>query len=119
MSKILRITSKRAGFRRAGIAHPSVPTDYPIEQFSEEQLAQIFNESMLTAALVEDDGDPGDEQKANTTAGEGSAAGAAAAAPAAEAAATHDTVSAKQEGPEAPANRPAPKAAAKPGKKAK
>lgn len=48
------ITAKRDGFRRAGIAHSSVPTRYADDFFSEEQLKAMLKEPQLTLALVED-----------------------------------------------------------------
>lgn len=54
MATILRITSKRAGFRRAGIEHPATPTDHPIEAFTPEQLAMLKAETiMLTVEEIE------------------------------------------------------------------
>jgi len=41
VSPALTITSKVAGFRRAGIAHPGTPTDHKAGTFSEEQLEQL------------------------------------------------------------------------------
>ena len=41
------ITSKRAGFRRAGIAHPAEPTEHPDERFDADQLAALEAEPML------------------------------------------------------------------------
>lgn len=63
MSTIIRITSKHHGFRRGGIAHPAAPTDYPVEQFSEEQLAQIMHEPTLSFVLVEVEDQPPPEPK--------------------------------------------------------
>lgn len=53
MSKILRITAAVAGFRRAGIAHPALPTEYPVERFSDEQIAALLEEPRLTVEVVE------------------------------------------------------------------
>lgn len=54
------ITSKRAGFRRAGIAHPAAATEYPDGFFSEEQLAALRAEPMLQVLI-------GDESQAELT----------------------------------------------------
>jgi hypothetical protein len=43
----IRITSKREGFRRAGIAHSTKPTDHPAKNFTKEQIAALKAESML------------------------------------------------------------------------
>mgnify|MGYP003608860135 CR=1 FL=1 len=50
------ITSKRAGFRRAGIEHPDTPTLYADEKFTDEQLAALESEPMLIVQHV--DGEP-------------------------------------------------------------
>lgn len=49
---MIRITSKREGFRRAGVAHPAAPTEYPDDAFSKEQLAALKAEPMLTVEQV-------------------------------------------------------------------
>lgn len=41
------ITSKRAGFRRCGVAHPAEPTEYPDDAFSRDQLKAMHDEPML------------------------------------------------------------------------
>jgi hypothetical protein len=51
----IRITSTTPGFRRAGIAHPSGPTTYPDDQFSEAQLSQLNDEPRLVIECIEDD----------------------------------------------------------------
>lgn len=50
---MIRITCKREGFRRCGIAHHTSPTDHPDDQFSKEELEILKAESMLTVELVE------------------------------------------------------------------
>jgi hypothetical protein len=47
MAKVLRITSKRAGFRRAGIAHAATPVDHPIGTLTAEQVKALKTEPML------------------------------------------------------------------------
>jgi len=44
--KMLKITAKRDGFRRGGIAHVGT-VEHPVKNFSKEQLAQILAEPML------------------------------------------------------------------------
>lgn len=51
---MIRITAKREGFRRAGIAHPASPTDYANTTFSDLQLEQLKAESMLVVEEIED-----------------------------------------------------------------
>ena len=41
------ITSKKDGFRRAGIAHPAATTEYPDSFFSDAQLELLRAEPML------------------------------------------------------------------------
>lgn len=41
------ITSKKAGFRRCGVAHPAEPTEYPDDTFTPEQLEILHDEPML------------------------------------------------------------------------
>lgn len=48
---MIRITSKIDGFRRAGVAHPAAPTEYPDDEFSKEQLAALKAEPMLIVEL--------------------------------------------------------------------
>ena len=47
------ITSKRDGFRRCGIAHPSTPTKYADDFFTEEQLKALAKEPQLICAYEE------------------------------------------------------------------
>lgn len=49
---LVRVTSKRDGFRRAGIAHSSRPVDYRPGQLSPEQLEAILAEPLLTVEVV-------------------------------------------------------------------
>lgn len=47
MAKILRITAKRDGFRRAGIAHRDTAVDHPIDRFTSKEIAALKGEKML------------------------------------------------------------------------
>lgn len=58
---MIRITSKTAGFRRCGVAHPAAPTDYPDDRFSREELKRLRTEPMLTVEIVEEEITPKDE----------------------------------------------------------
>lgn len=51
------ITSKQHNFRRCGVAHPKEPTEYPGDRFSEEELAILGTEPMLTVSFVSGDGE--------------------------------------------------------------
>jgi hypothetical protein len=44
---MIRITAKRDGFRRCGIAHSKQPTEYADDRFTEAELEVLFNEPML------------------------------------------------------------------------
>lgn len=44
---VLKITSKKDGFRRAGVSHPAREVEYPADKFSAEQIAQLEAEPML------------------------------------------------------------------------
>ena len=48
----VQITAKKDGFRRAGVAHPAVMTEYPDDVFTAEQLAQLKAEPMLTVKVI-------------------------------------------------------------------
>lgn len=48
------ITSKKAGFRRCGVAHPAEPTEYPDGTFSPEQLKALHAEPMLMVLEADD-----------------------------------------------------------------
>ncbi|WP_421460635.1 HI1506-related protein [Agrobacterium tumefaciens] len=50
---LVRITSKRDGFRRAGIAHSSKPVDYRPAELSPEQLEVILAEPLLTVEVID------------------------------------------------------------------
>lgn len=48
----LRITARRDGFRRAGLAHPGRPVEHPAGRFDVRQLAQLLGEPMLVVEVV-------------------------------------------------------------------
>lgn len=50
----VRITSTKAGFRRAGLAHPAEAVEYPAGTFTEEQLVQLEAEPTLVVERVKD-----------------------------------------------------------------
>ena len=49
---MIRIKSKRAGFRRCGMAHPAEAVEYPDDKFTPEQLAILKVEPMLIVEVV-------------------------------------------------------------------
>jgi pyruvate/2-oxoglutarate dehydrogenase complex dihydrolipoamide acyltransferase (E2) component len=51
---MIRIVSKRNGFRRSGIAHPDTPVDYPDDHFSPEALKVLKSEPMLVVSELPD-----------------------------------------------------------------
>lgn len=57
---MIRIRSKREGFRRCGIAHSEKPTDYRDDKFTKQQLAQLKAEPML---FVDELPDPPEKKK--------------------------------------------------------
>lgn len=52
MTQILRITSRRAGFRRCGVAHPAVATHHSRSRWSAEEVDQLKAEPMLIVEEV-------------------------------------------------------------------
>lgn len=50
---MIRISSKKDGFRRCGIAHSKQPTDYPDDAFSAEELKALKTEPMLEVEVLE------------------------------------------------------------------
>lgn len=49
---MIRITSKQAGFRRCGVAHPAQPTEYPNDKFTAKELETLKQEPMLVVEEV-------------------------------------------------------------------
>lgn len=48
----LRITARRAGFRRAGVAHPAAAVEHPDGSFTPEQIEALISEPMLIVEVV-------------------------------------------------------------------
>lgn len=74
----VRITTKRAGFRRAGMAHADTPVIHPPGTFTVEQIKALTAEPMLlvdVAATATEDWD--DDQGANSVEAPEAAAGEA------------------------------------------
>lgn len=53
MAKFLRITAKRAGYRRAGIAHPGTAVDHPVDNFSTEEVHMLKTDAGLVVHEVD------------------------------------------------------------------
>lgn len=58
MPKIYRITSKKAGFRRAGLEHPAHAVDHPADDLTAEQLTILTTEPMLVVQELDLSDDP-------------------------------------------------------------
>ena len=56
---MIRITSKKDGFRRCGVAHPKSATDHPDNRFTEDQLQILQAEPILVVQVVTGGTDPG------------------------------------------------------------
>lgn len=52
---MLIITSKKAGFRRCGVAHPAESTEYPDGFFTPEQIEELHKEPMLVVKEGEEE----------------------------------------------------------------
>lgn len=52
---MIKITSKKEGFRRCGVAHTKKPTEYHDERFSEKELEILDGEPMLSVEHVDDE----------------------------------------------------------------
>ena len=50
----VRITARRAGFRRCGIAHAATPTDYPAGHWSPAELDMLVAEPELQVEPIAD-----------------------------------------------------------------
>jgi hypothetical protein len=54
---MIRISSRKEGFRRAGIAHTVAPKEYPDNAFTSAQLEQLKAEPMLRVVEIPDEPD--------------------------------------------------------------
>jgi hypothetical protein len=59
---MIRITSKKAGFRRCGIEHAATPTEYPNDRFTAEEIEILKAEPMLVVTVLPDSAAAGDNQ---------------------------------------------------------
>jgi hypothetical protein len=48
----LRIAARRAGFRRAGLAHPAQPVLHPAGTFTPDQVEALLAETMLMVEII-------------------------------------------------------------------
>lgn len=72
MAKIVCITAKKDGFRRAGMAHSAAATDHAAEEFDAKRLALLKAEPMLVVQEI----DLPDEPLATDDPGKGTGKGA-------------------------------------------
>jgi Mu-like prophage FluMu N-terminal domain len=49
---MIKIISKKDGFRRCGVAHTEAPTEYPDDAFSDDQLEILMGEPMLVVEIA-------------------------------------------------------------------
>lgn len=69
MTPAVRITARRPGFRRAGLAHPAEPVVHPAGTFSDAQLEQLRAEPNLAVEIV--DTDPASSRASRPKGGKG------------------------------------------------
>lgn len=55
---MISIKSRKAGFRRCGIAHPAAWTDYPDGAFTPAEIAVFQDEPMLQVVVVDPEAGP-------------------------------------------------------------
>lgn len=72
MSKTIRISARRDGFRRAGMSHAKGPVDHPAGTFTPAQLAALKTEPQLHVEEI-DGGDGGDGEAGENETGKGKA----------------------------------------------
>ncbi|MDY0187799.1 MAG: HI1506-related protein [Syntrophus sp. (in: bacteria)] len=53
MPRVVRIRSKKAGFRRCGIAHPEQWTEYPAKRFTDKEIERLLAEPMLQVDVLD------------------------------------------------------------------
>jgi 3'-phosphoadenosine 5'-phosphosulfate sulfotransferase (PAPS reductase)/FAD synthetase len=51
---MIRITAKKDGFRRCGVAHSAKPVEYADDRFSPAELKRLAAESMLVVERIAD-----------------------------------------------------------------
>ena len=56
----IKITAKKDGFRRCGVAHPMATTTHPDDAFTEDQIDILMAEPALVVEIIQ-----GDEPEAN------------------------------------------------------
>lgn len=54
---MIRISAKKDGFRRGGIAHPAQPVDYPDDRFTPKELEVLKGEPLLVVEEIAEEPD--------------------------------------------------------------
>ena len=67
---MIRISSRKDGFRRCGIAHPVGVTEYADDRFTDEELKRLKSEPMLVVAVIAAGGQSGQPSGKAPTAAE-------------------------------------------------
>lgn len=112
---IVRIQSKRDGYRRCGIAHPRLPTDHPAERFTEAMLEKLQADPVLTVELLDGEAPGASPEAGQAATGQGGEPTKAPAKPAAQA--KPDKANAAKPGKTGGSAKAATKAPAKPAAK--
>jgi len=60
---MIRISSKKDGFRRCGVRHPSGPVEYPDDRFTRDELKRLKAEPMLIVEIISEAPKPGKNGK--------------------------------------------------------
>lgn len=58
---MIRIRSRRDGFRRCGVAHPAIPVEYPDDRWTAEELEMLQADPMLMVEVIAGGEPPSDE----------------------------------------------------------
>lgn len=66
----IRIVSKKAGFRRAGMEHPDSPREYRTAEFNDEQLEMLEREPMLVITYHDEPEDEPEDTEEGSSSGE-------------------------------------------------
>lgn len=51
---MIRIVSRKEGFRRCGVAHSVAPTDHPDDRFTAAELERLIEDPMLVVVVLSD-----------------------------------------------------------------
>lgn len=51
---MIRISAKKDGFRRCGVAHSVQPTEFPDDRFTKKELEELKKEPLLVIEVIEE-----------------------------------------------------------------